>query len=84
VITASSLIPVGYLSDKYGRKWVFTGTNFIDILACYVLIIATKIEMLYLGMFLIGMGHPGRMIVAFQYCDEFVAEHHKALIMPMN
>jgi len=59
------MIPVGYLSDTYGRKWVFVGTMMTEIASCYVLLMARSLEMVYMGMFLIGMTHPGRMIVAF-------------------
>ena len=72
VICASSIVPVGFLSDKYGRKWVFVGTMFSEIISCYTLLTAKSLDMLYVGMFIMGLGHPGRFIVSLAYSDEFL------------
>ena len=74
VISASSLCPVGYLSDKFGRKWVFVCTMISEIISCYILMIATSLDMLYLGMYVMGLGHPGRFIVSMAYADEFLTQ----------
>lgn len=74
VITASSIVPVGFLSDKYGRKWVFVGTMFSEIISCYILLTAQSLDMLYVGMFIMGLGHPGRFIVSLAYSDEFLTQ----------
>ena len=65
VIIASSAIPVGYISDFVGRKWIYVATLLSELMGCYTLIIANKLEVIYLGMFLLGFGHPGRAIVGF-------------------
>lgn len=77
VITASSIIPVGYLSDRFGRKWVFVGTMVSEIISCYILLTATSLDYLYIGMFIMGTGHPGRFIVAVAYADEFLTQRQK-------
>ena len=74
VISASSLCPVGYLSDKFGRTWVFVCTMISEIISCYILMIATSLDMLYLGMYVMGLGHPGRFIVSMAYADEFLTQ----------
>jgi MFS family permease len=38
VITASSVIPIGYLADIYGRKWVFVASMISEIISCYLLL----------------------------------------------
>jgi MFS family permease len=74
VIIATAIIPVGYLSDLYGRKWVVVLTNFSEITACYGFIKATTLDELYINMLILGMGHPGRVIVAINYGYEFITE----------
>jgi MFS family permease len=73
VIIAVTICPVGYLSDKLGRKWVFIGSMVIEIISCYILLTANTINKLYAGMLLMGMAHPGRNIVVINYADEFLA-----------
>lgn len=72
VITASSVFPIGYLADVYGRKWVFVGSMVSEIISCYILLQATTLTSLYVGMFIMGTGHPGRFVVAINYVDEFL------------
>jgi MFS family permease len=38
-IIASSLFPIGWLSDRYGRKWIFILSMGIEVVACYALIV---------------------------------------------
>jgi len=72
VIIASSIIPVGLLSDTYGRKWIFIGSMLIEICGCYLLLIGRHIYILYTCMILLGTAHPGRCIVGLSYADEFL------------
>jgi len=83
VIFATAIIPIGYLSDLYGRKWVFVFTNFSEIIACNGFIQATSLDQLYIYMFILGMGHPGRVIVAINYGYEFITEKQMEYLMPM-
>ena len=83
-IIASSIIPVGYISDVYGRKWVFIGSMISEILSCYLMLIATSLDQLYIAMVLMGCGHPGRFIVAVNYADEFLSKRQKEFLLPLN
>lgn len=84
VISASSICPVGFLSDKFGRKWVFVCTMISEIISCYILMTATSLDMLYLGMYVMGLGHPGRFIVSMAYADEFLTQKQTQFLMPMG
>ena len=84
VITASSLVPVGYLSDILGRKVMVIFTMITEIISGYILIVATSLDQLYLGMFFMGLGHPGRFIVCIAYADEFMTVKQKQLLMPLS
>jgi MFS family permease len=63
VLVASTLVPVGFLSDVYGRKWLFVGTLVVLTLACSGLLLARSLDELYVYMFMLGLTFPGRMIV---------------------
>jgi len=84
VITASSIMPVGYLADLYGRKWVFVISMCSEIVSCYILLQATTLNALYIGMFAMGLGHPGRFVVAINYIDEFLTSRQKNFLLPFN
>lgn len=84
VIIASSAIPVGWLSDKYGRKWIFVLSIIPEILACYWLIIGSQLYVLYTCLIILGMGHPGRNIVGLSYADEFLHRRQQKYLIPMN
>lgn len=84
MIFASSVCPIGFLADKYGRKWVFVGSMAAEILSCYILLTAINLESLCVGMFLMGFAHPGRMIVAMSYADEFLPSKQKQWLFPIN
>jgi MFS family permease len=83
-IIATSLIPIGYLSDWVGRKWIFICNTLITILGCMLLYVANSIEHICIGMFILGMSGPGRMIVCLVYADEFLNDDQKAMLMPLN
>lgn len=68
---ASTIIPVGLLSDLYGRKWIFVGTLVVLIIACVGFLYAKSIEELYVYMFLLGVSFPGRIIVGINFAQEF-------------
>lgn len=84
VIVATTLIPVGYLSDIYGRKWVFVASIAGVIVACIGLLLATKIEHLFVFLFMLGLSHPGRSIVAISYADEFLHKEQNGYLVPLN
>ena len=84
VIVASSLIPVGYISDQIGRKWVFVASTLLVIGACTGLYFSTALEQLYLCLFVLGLSHPGRCIVALSYADEFLNSDQKSYLVPLN
>lgn len=83
-IIASSIVPIGYLSDVYGRKWVFVGSMISEIISCYLMLIATTLDQLYVAMVIMGCGHPGRFIVAVNYADEFLTKRQKQYLLPLN
>jgi MFS family permease len=72
VLTASTIIPVGFLSDVYGRKIIFLITLFILLGACVGMMLARTLDELYVYMFLMGITFPGRLIVATNYAQEFL------------
>ena len=71
VLTASTVIPVGFLSDVVGRKWLFIGSLVILTVACIGFIFATSLNELYAYMFLLGLTFPGRIIVGQNFAYEF-------------
>ena len=74
MLVASTVIPVGLLSDIYGRKWIFIGTLIVLIIACIGFLFAKSIEELYVYMFLLGVSFPGRIIVGINFAQEFQKE----------
>lgn len=84
VILASSVIPIGLLSDVYGRKKVFLGSMLSEIISCYGLLIATSLDQLYVYMVIMGLGHPGRFIVAVNYADEFLTKNQARYLLPLG
>ena len=74
VLTASTIIPVGLLSDWYGRRSIFLATLALMGVACLGIIMATSLDELYVYMFLFGMTFPGRIIVATNYAQEFLTQ----------
>ena len=72
VLVASTIIPVGYLSDVIGRKWLFVGSIVFLQIACLGFIFATKLDQLYVFMFIFGLTFPGRIIVGINYAYELV------------
>lgn len=44
VLVASTIVPIGYLSDLVGRKWIFIGTLFILGIAQTGFIFATSLD----------------------------------------
>jgi len=71
VIVSSTIVPVGYLSDQWGRKWLFIGTLGLLLVALTGFFFATSLDQLYIFMFLFGMTFPGRIIVGINYAYEF-------------
>ena len=74
VLTASTIVPVGILSDIYGRRNIFLGTMVLLLISCAGILFATSLDELYVYMFLFGCTFPGRIIVATNYAQEFLTE----------
>jgi len=74
VIMATTICPMGYLSDVFGRKWVFILSMVSEIISCSLMLTTTSLDQLYVAMLIMGMGHPGRFIVAINYSDEFLTK----------
>jgi MFS family permease len=71
ILVASTVIPVGYLSDRFGRKWVFLITLVVLAISCAGFIFAKTLEELYIYMFLLGTTFPGRIIIGQNFAMEF-------------
>lgn len=63
VLVGSTIIPLGFLSDIVGRKWIFVGSIVVLTASCIGFLFASTIEELYIYMFLYGITFPGRLIV---------------------
>lgn len=74
VLTASTIVPVGFLSDLYGRRWIFLATVAVLLASCIGFIVARSLDELYVYMFLMGVSFPGRIIVATNYAQEFLPD----------
>jgi len=84
VIFASTLVPVGYLSDILGRKWLFVGTLVVMITSLLGFLFATSLDQLYIFMFMFGATFPGRIIVGINYAYEFQTASMKAYVQPIG
>ena len=71
VIICSTILPLGILSDHFGRKWVFIGTITLVLIAQIGFLEAKSLDELYFCMFISGMSFPGRIVVALNYVNEF-------------
>lgn len=71
VLVASTILPIGYLSDVIGRKWIIVGTLVTLATCCLGFLVSTSLDELYLNMFMIGLTYPGRMITCINYSYEF-------------
>lgn len=70
-ITASTIVPVGYLSDQIGRRWIFQGSFILVFLAALGFLLSTSIEGLYVSWFSLGLSLPGLSGVGVIYGQEF-------------
>lgn len=70
-ITASTIIPVGYLSDHYGRRLIFQCSLLLVFFAGCGFLFSTSIEGLYASWFLLGLSYPGLTGVGIIYGQEF-------------
>lgn len=84
VLFASTVMPIGLLSDIYGRKWIFVGTLCILIAACIGFLTAKSLEELYVYMFMLGTTFPGRLIIGINYAQEFQRENWIEYVQPLN
>lgn len=74
VLVASTIIPVGLLSDIYGRRYIFIGSLAMLLGACIGFLLARSLDELYVYMFMMGLTFPGRIIVATNYAQEFLPQ----------
>jgi MFS family permease len=72
VLAGSTVIPLGFLSDIIGRKWIFVGSIIVLTISCIGFMFASSIEELYIYMFIYGITFPGRLIVGQNYAYEFL------------
>ena len=72
MLTASTVAPVGLLSDIYGRRYIFLTTLGLLLVSCVGFVIAGSLDELYVYMFIMGLTFPGRIIVATNYAQEFL------------
>lgn len=84
VLFASTVMPVGLLSDYFGRKWIFIITLLILVIACVGFMFATTIEELYVYMFLLGVSFPGRIIVGVNFAQEFQRDAWIEYVQPLS
>ena len=84
VLVASTVVPVGLLSDIIGRKWIFVTTLIILIVSEVGFIYASSLDMLYASMFLLGLTFPGRIIVGINYAQEFLLQSWIEGVQPLN
>ena len=71
-------------NDANGRKWVLVATMVSEMISCYILLVATTLNALYVGMFIMGLGHPGRFVIMINYVDEFFTTRQKDFLLPFN
>ena len=74
MLTASTVAPVGLLSDIYGRRYIFLTTLGLLLVSCVGFVIAGSLDELYVYMFIMGLTFPGRIIVATNYAQEFLPQ----------
>lgn len=74
VILGSTIVPLGILSDHFGRKWTFIFTIILVLIAQIGFLVAQSLDDLYIYMVIYGVSHPGRCIVALNYVNEFQLE----------
>ena len=84
VLVASSILPVGYLSDIIGRKWLFVVSIILLQITCLGFIFATSLDQLYVFMFIFGITFPGRIIVGINYTYELVHVNVRQYIQPLG
>ena len=84
VLVASTILPVGYLSDIIGRKWLFVVSIVLLQIACLGFIFATSLDQLYVFMFIFGITFPGRIIVGINYTYELVHVNVRQYIQPLG
>ena len=77
-------MPIGYLSDVFGRKWIFIGTLFVLICACLGFLFARSLNELYIYMFMMGLTFPGRIIVGANYAYEFLPDKTRVYVQPLG
>jgi MFS family permease len=84
VLIGSTIIPLGFLSDILGRKWIFVGSICFLMLACFGFLFATTIEELYIYMLLYGITFPGRLIVGQNFAYEFLTPKWQEYYQPIG
>jgi len=67
----ATLLILPPLADKYGRKWIFIISNFVQIIGQLGLILSDNIYEAYFFAFLIGCTFSGKVVVGLNYMLEF-------------
>ena len=65
-----AVLTVPSACDKYGRRIFFVGTLMLQLAALTVLTFVTTLWAATACVFLLGLSHPAKNIVAFNYCIE--------------
>ena len=84
VLCGSTIIPLGFLSDIIGRKWIFVGSIVVLLISCIGFLFADTIEELYIFMFIYGITFPGRLIVGQNYAYEFITPKWQDYYQPIG
>lgn len=67
----STAILLTWISDKCGRRWVYTISLTVLLVVFTLILFQSKLIALYVLMFLVGATYGGRFIVQFNYFLEY-------------
>lgn len=73
VIIAVFTVPTA--CDKYGRRVFFVGTIIVQLIAMIGMCFATTLTFACFCVFLLGLSHPAKNIVALNYCLEHLPQN---------
>ena len=83
ILVASVVVPIGFLSDLFGRKQIFVITLIVLLISEAGFIFANSLDQLYVFMFLYGFSFPGRIIVGQNFAYEFCTDSIKNYFQPI-
>jgi MFS family permease len=73
---ASSVIPLPWLADRYGRKWIFICSMALQSLSFTILLFSHSSNLSYVMMFTAGLATSGRNMVGYVFMCEFLTEKY--------